>query len=385
MFFFFRNDIPSELLITSNSDEDINILIGENGSGKSTLLNELAKYYLSGDSNVIAVANSIYDKFTYSKKLKAQRAASGKSVAIKTIKNALINLANDDLKRMRQVANTLSYIGFDPVIGFQLKGIVKDFRDKVIASNLTGNEKEDLLYFLNRFTSDEVRNEDILRINFNADSFKDIRNSYIVTLFLYEKQLKSLKLISSINVYLRKERQDIPLLKASSGEITLATTLIYITSTIRERSIILIDEPENSLHPKWQIEYVRRLSELFYYYQPKIVVATHSPLILNGAGVNSNRINVFKGTKGKFELHQNTTTNVEEIYQDFFDVTTPENRYISEEIVDKMNLLSEKQINEQDFQSFIEEIKNNSYDEKQKQALDGVIELSKEVIKEIEE
>jgi predicted ATPase len=384
MFFFFRNDIPSELLTSSNSDNDINILIGENGSGKSTLLNELAKYYLSGDSNVIAIANSIYDKFTYNKKIKVQRAASGKSLAIKTVKNALINLASDDLNRLRHVANTLSYIGFDPVIGFQLKGIAKNFRDKVIDSNLKNKEKEDLLYFLNRFTSDEVRDGDIIRLNFNTDTFADIRNSYLVTLFLYEKQLKSLKLISAINVYLRKERKDIPLLKASSGEITLATTLIYITSIIRVHSIILIDEPENSLHPKWQTEYIRRLSELFYYYQPKIVVATHSPLILNGAEVNSNKINVFKGVNGKFELHQNSSTNVEEIYQDFFDITTPENRYISEAIIDKMNLLSEKRINEQDFKSFIEEIKNTSYDEKQKEALDGVIELSKEVIKELE-
>lgn len=383
MFFFFRNDIPAELLNPSNTDEDINILIGENGSGKSTLLNELAKYFLSGDTNVIAVANSIYDKFTYSKKLNIQRAASGKSLALKTVKRALINLANDDLKRVRNVANTLSYIGFDPVIGFQLKGIDKNFRDKVIDSNLTGHEKEDLLYFLNRFTDEEARNEDILRINFNSDTFSDIRNSYLVTLFLYEKHLKALKLISTINIYLRKKGEDIPLLKASSGEITLATTLIYITSFIRERCIILIDEPENSLHPKWQTEYVKRLSELFYYYQPKIVVATHSPLILNGAEVSSNKINVFKGVNGKFELHHNTATNVEEIYQDFFGITTPENRYISEEIVEKMNALSEKLINEEQFQTFIEEIRSSSYDDKQKEALDGVIELSKEIVKEI--
>lgn len=383
MFFFFGNNIPSELLTSSNSEDDINILIGENGSGKSTLLNELAQYYLSGNSNVIAIANSIYDKFTYNKKIKVQRAASGKSLAIKTIKNALINLANDDLNRLRHVANTLSYIGFDPVIGFQLKGIAKNFRDKVIDSNLKSSEKEDLLYFLNRFTSEDVRDRDIIRLNFNTDTFKDLRNSYLVTLFLHEKQLKSLKLVSAINVYLRKDRKDIPLLKASSGEITLATTLIYITSTIRLHSIILIDEPENSLHPKWQTEYIKRLSELFYYYQPKIVVATHSPLILNGAEVYSNKINVFKGVNGKFELYQNHTSNVEEIYQDFFDVTTPENRYISEEIIDKMNLLSKKQINEQDFQNFIEEIKNNSYDKKQKEALDGVMKLSKEVIKEL--
>ena len=383
MFFFFRKDIPPQLLTSSNTDEDINIIIGENGSGKSTLLNELAKFYLSGDANVIAIANSIYDKFPYNKKLKVQRATYGKTLAKKIIKTALVNLANDELKRLNNVANTLTYIGFEPVIGLQLKGVDRDFRNKVVDSDLPSNEKENLLYFLNRFTDEEVKEGDILRINFTSNSFKDIRNSYIVTLFLYEKQLKSLKLVKGISIFLRKKGEDIPLLKASSGEITLATTLIYITSIITERSIILIDEPENSLHPKWQTEYIKRLSELFYYYQPKIVVATHSPLILNGAEVSSNKINVFKGVSGKFELHQNPTTNVEEIYQDFFDITTPENRFISEEIVEKMNLLSEKEISEEQFQTYIEDIKSTSYDEKQKEALDGVIELSKEMAQEI--
>ncbi|MFN8283997.1 MAG: AAA family ATPase [Chitinophagales bacterium] len=77
MFFFFRANIPEELLNPSNTDEDINIIIGENGSGKSTLLNELAKYYLGGSANVIAIANTIYDKFSYSKKIKVQRASTG--------------------------------------------------------------------------------------------------------------------------------------------------------------------------------------------------------------------------------------------------------------------------------------------------------------------
>lgn len=383
MFFFFRHNIPPQLLTPSNTDEDINILIGENGSGKSTLLGELAKVYLDGSSTVIAIANTIYDKFSYSKKIKIQRAAFGKSLANRIIKEALINLVNDDFNRLRNVANTLSYIGFSPIISFQLRGFNRNFRDKIIESNLDGGIKEDLLYFLNRFIDEEVNNGELLRIDFRTDSFKDLKNSYIITLFLYEKQLKSLKLISSINILLRKGVEDIPLLKASSGELTLATTLIYITSVIKERSIILIDEPENSLHPKWQTEYVRRLSELFYYYQPKIVIATHSPLILNGAEVSTNKVNVFKGVNGRFELHVNSATNVEEIYQDFFDITTPENRYISEEIIEKMNLLSAKEITQDDFEDFINTLKKNSYDDKQVEALDGVIQLGKEVLKEI--
>ncbi len=375
--------IPDGLLDPSATDEDINILIGENGCGKSTLLSKIADYFVSGNVSVIAIANSIYDKFSNSKKLNVQRAATGKYIAVKTLKNAMVNLANDDLKRLRNVADTLTYVGFDPVIGFQLEGIDKNFRDKVIDAPLQDDVKEDLLYFLNRFTNEEFGRKDIIRLYLGSNSFKDLKDSYLVTLFRYEKELKSLRLIKKINVFLRKRGEDIPLLKASSGEITLVSSLIYITSSIQSKSVILIDEPENSLHPKWQTEYVKRLSELFYYYQPKIIVATHAPLILSGAEVNSNNIRVYKGSEGSFNLHVNTSMNVEEIYQDFFDVTTPENRYISEEVINKLNLLSDKKMNENDFLDFINDLKDASYDEKQKQALDGIVDLSKEILKEI--
>ncbi len=56
-------NIPEQILNLDYFPEDLSILIGENGSGKSTLLNNLSKYFLGRDENVIALANSIHDKF----------------------------------------------------------------------------------------------------------------------------------------------------------------------------------------------------------------------------------------------------------------------------------------------------------------------------------
>lgn len=384
MFLFNNENISPQLLFPSHSDEDINILIGENGSGKSTLLNDLSKFYLNQNLNVIAIANTIYDKFnSRNPYFKILKSSVGKTLARNTIVNAFKILANDDLKRLRNVSNMLEYIGFDSIISLKLKGVNPEFRDKVADSELPDDEKENLLYFLNRYIDREFHEENIVSINFKNENFEDIKNSYLLTMFLYEKQLKSLKLISGINIYLHKNNQHIPLNNASSGELTLVTSLIYLTSVITENSVILIDEPENSLHPKWQIEYIKRLNELFYFYQPKIVIATHSPLILNGAEVNSKKIKVFKGENGYFSLQENETTNVEEIYQDYFDITTPENRYISEYIIEKMNLLTAKDININQFEDLIHELKQNSYDDKQKIVLDGIIEMGREIFNDI--
>jgi hypothetical protein len=66
-------------------------------------------------------------------------------------------------------------------------------------------------------------------------------------------------------------------------------------------------------------ESIKSLQELFYSYQPKIVIATPSPLILNGAEVDSKKIKVFKGENGYFSLQENETPTIEEIISVGFD------------------------------------------------------------------
>lgn len=49
-----------------------------------------------------------------------------------------------------------------------------------------------------------------------------------------------------------------------------------------ENGIILIDEPETSLHPKWQRKYIRFLLDTFQGLNIQFIIATHSPYILQG-------------------------------------------------------------------------------------------------------
>ena len=52
-------------------------------------------------------------------------------------------------------------------------------------------------------------------------------------------------------------------------------------SDIQNESLILIDEPENSSHPDWQMNYIGWLKEIFRDYSNcHFIIATHSPLIL---------------------------------------------------------------------------------------------------------
>lgn len=379
--FFYQNNNNEELFESSKSDEDVSILVGINGSGKSTYLNEIAKYHLYNGKTVIAIANTIYNKFTIKgAKAKLFKTSRGKSIAKHSIKEVINVLENDNVKAFSNLSNVFKYINFQSRIEFKINNLNPDFREMIIHTDIFTNEqREDLLYFLNRsyhYSLIENENKFILAFGSNND-FDAYKNVFFLKILNYEAKLRKLKVLSNIEITLFKENNSFPLNHASSGELTLIASLMYISVNINDNTVILIDEPENSLHPKWQVEYVKKLSELFYFYQPKIIIATHSPLIINGAELNIKNVNIFKGLSyGEFNKQNADLKNVEEIYEDYFDLTTPKNRFISQLVIEKFNLLSEGEITYANFQNILYELIQNSYDNEQIQALKGILELS---------
>lgn len=377
-------DIPNGLRdIDHGRNEDINILIGENGSGKSTLLNAIARHYIfNTNAKVIAIANTIHDKFDFKNpRLEILKASTGKAIAKNTLKAALKLLAKDDNKRHNIIAEALMYVNYDPVVGIKVKGIKSDYERRLEEdSTLDSEAKQAIIYCLSRFIQERSYASSIQRINLHHSNLYDLRDSFLVMILLYEKELRSLKIIHSIDVFLYKDRIVLPINNASSGELTLITSLLYIISSISPGAIILIDEPENSLHPKWQTEYVKLLIDNFYLFEPKIIIASHSPLIINAAEITSEGVTVYKGKGGKFDSQSNDTQNVEEIYQDFFNVTTPENRYLSQAIVKRMNLLASGDLTIQDFEKDLNGFKESSYSADQQEVLDGLLEMGQKIV-----
>lgn len=79
-----------------------------------------------------------------------------------------------------------------------------------------------------------------------------------------------------------EQNQEFLLSQASSGELSLLFTMSSIASAIEDGSLILIDEPEISLHPKWQMEFLPLLSEIFSNYKScHFIIATHSPNLIS--------------------------------------------------------------------------------------------------------
>ena len=66
----------------------------------------------------------------------------------------------------------------------------------------------------------------------------------------------------------------------SSGHQVIMISLIQLVERITERTLVILDEPENHLHPPLLSAFIRTLSELLIEQNGVSIIATHSPIIL---------------------------------------------------------------------------------------------------------
>lgn len=375
-----RFKIPEELYSGEHYPNDVSIIVGENGSGKSTSLHLLSNLFINQKKNVIAIANSVHDKFdSKNKKIKILRGRSGRKLTKTTILNSLKNIAEGDIQKLKNATRALEYVGFTPAIGIELKDLRPDYENRIRQASLNTYFKADILDTLNVLKSFQNNDQKITWLRVDSLDFSDSRIFSLTRLFLYSFHLKKLGIIGTIEIYLEKKDRVIPILKASSGELSLITSIIYITTAIDENTVILIDEPENSLHPIWQKEYTKVLFDLFYYYQPKVIIATHSPLIVNGAELFIEESKIYKLTSSDFERQRKEPLNVEEIYFRFFDITTPKNRFLSDILVRYLNILAAGRMSTQQFNIEVNRIKDKVYDPSQLEVLDKIKDLARAI------
>lgn len=146
----------------------------------------------------------------------------------------------------------------------------------------------------------------------------------------------------------------IPLSEASSGEINLFATMIGIIATVKYGSLIIIDEPEVSLHPNWQMKYLHFLTELLSeHYHSHILIATHSHFLISDLQGASSNIIGLKKENNRIEvitMNERLDTfgwSAEQVLLDVFQVPTTRNYYIAErlgEILDEIAKNDKKNI-----------------------------------------
>ena len=101
--------------------------------------------------------------------------------------------------------------------------------------------------------------------------------------------------------------------KELDGKSNGESAYVYFTQQIKDNALYLLDEPENSLSAKLQLELARFIEESARFYNCQFVISTHSPFLLSMSGAKVYDLDsVPVSVKNWTELE-----NVR-IYRDFF-------------------------------------------------------------------
>lgn len=160
---------------------------------------------------------------------------------------------------------------------------------------------------------------------------------------------------------------------------------MFLISSIGQDPVILIDEPENSLHPRWQREYLEKIVAAVFYRNATIVVATHAPLIVVGAlGALPDIVSVFQVQDGEpsvldLQEAKDSVANVEGVLWRAFDVITPASHFVSEEMVGVVTRVERGEMTRDNAVAFVSDMALKSFDEKQRKFFKAVEDLIEQV------
>lgn len=357
----------------------VSILIGSNGSGKSRLLRRLCTSFLNRGDDVIGVAPTIYDRF---RRMPQEGfhffgARQGRTAATKVIRTALERASSENLQVFRNLTRALDYTKFDPVIGIAISNL--NFENfSAAAEQLPRSDAEELKATLMKWQN-RYESGDVVRLSLDKYSFQELDDLSFTILARHEGLLSRTKTASRIKYFLYRHGEQIPLLEACSGEINFITTIAFISTQIKPHSVIAIDEPDTSLHPTWQQSYVDTLLDLFHRYEPRIVISTHSPIIISGAEAANGSVSVYEMKNGEASIFEHSQLSLEEMYDRLFGLITPKNHYLSQRAVTMLNALNSGDKSLKQVVDELEKLRNKSYDESQKEVISKFEEVARKL------
>ena len=236
-------------------NEDVNILVGINGSGKTTIVKSIDAL-LSQNYSYLNNKNTkknigIYATFENGKEICYDNTV--KRNPGEKINHALITTFDVPLKDKNKLRQSESPLD-------------KELRDLWYA---LGTEQPSFFNYRLRATNFP---KEANKINNRISYFFNSIN------FLFSETNKQIDINYNNNeIIFKKDKSIIPLTSLSSGEKQIILILLTVFLMDEKTYILLMDEPEISLHILWQqqlIDMIRKLNP-----NCQIIIATHSPSI----------------------------------------------------------------------------------------------------------
>ncbi len=146
-----------------------------------------------------------------------------------------------------------------------------DLIDNVVIPEYSDDHKNELAAYIQDISEKFEKLEDICG---KLKLFSDI---------IERKEFVAKKVSFSVEKGIRVQTEDlkwISLSDLSSGEQNIIIMLYYLVFEFGRNKLLLIDEPEISLHVAWQFQYIDDLERILNLTEGQAIIATHSPQII---------------------------------------------------------------------------------------------------------
>ncbi len=369
------------LIIESSVDSTKNVytvLIGENGAGKSRLLSDMVVKLTNKDDfynhkvgrpNVISASTSPFDIFPMNDQKMAyginysyigiKRSGLIMSSSLSLMSSAMTGIIEKYVNNEKydQLFHVFSILGFSPNVTLnyrsnftfkeQFKLLLDDEESDLekqlgieISPNYYSPKMRSLENFKNRkkiiAAFEVIRSHGFDFTNFTMDFDLSENSIFVKGSEATVEYVKSLiLLIKNGFIRLLDAKLDkidtglISLRRASSGEQCMLMLMFGIAANISDNTVILIDEPEISLHPKWQENFMPLLMSVFNGYKScQFIIASHSPQVVS----NVSKSNCFVTSISKGKIYESSYFyNKSSDFQlaELFDAPGNKNEYIT--------------------------------------------------------
>lgn len=200
----------------------------------------------------------------------------------------------EDIESILFVLNKPSWKGKDDPRFWGATGVVKEFLSKVWDYSIApiyhtentrvdfrrSTDKEKLfLYITNKEKLQALAND----YRNNTEFFKALESTYISDL------------IADVRVKVKKKNIDgeVTFRELSEGEQQLLTVLGLLKFTKDEETLVLLDEPDTHLNPRWKWEYLQMLRDVIGNDETThVILNTHDPLVIGG--MVKEQVRIFK-------------------------------------------------------------------------------------------
>lgn len=328
------DDGSSAPIYISPNEGFFHIVTGVNGTGKSRYLGSLARQLK--DSNyykrIICLSGTVYEKFPLHDK------NNHSTPDYLYFGNKISNNMFSEKSPFRELTQYLLSSGCQGIPGSMAGDILEDIGfNRVIrltfeytAEHQSSSEKS------------EVRDLDLM-----LEMSNTLEESYETKSRLSLIRQNKIRLH---DIIFSKKGKVFSISDLSSGERLYLLTVLALCCCIKERTLLLFDEPENSLHPQWQTKIVKDIFSILTKLANEctVVIATHSPLIVSSApnGVSYIRELPSQEQWVKSDFYGR---NSDTILADQFGIISPRSLSVAKLIQDCLNALVDVHTNPQIF------------------------------------